>query len=152
MSLVCFQLLTTLVSSGKNVAMFCDFHGHSRRKNIFMFGCDNETGTPERVFPKMLATRNPNFSYKNCSFKVTKAKYNCARVRVMGVNVFLLSQLKVDVGFVTVQVAVWRDLGITTSYTIEASFAGADDGEHANTHFSPSHYEVIFPLPFNCAI
>jgi hypothetical protein len=112
------QLLATLVASGKDIAMFCDFHGHSRRKNVFMFGCDNEFGAPERVFPKLLSNRCSLFSFRNCSFKVQKAKYNCARV------------------------AVWRDLGIVNSFTIEASFAGPDDGEHANTHFSPSHYEV----------
>ena len=23
----------------RELAVFCDFHGHSRRKNIFMYGC-----------------------------------------------------------------------------------------------------------------
>lgn len=73
--------MSTLVGHGKNVAMFCDFHGHSRRKNVFMFGCENEVGVPERVFPKLLGTRNPDFCYRNCSFKISKSKVNCARVR-----------------------------------------------------------------------
>ena len=39
----------------KKIAMFCDFHGHSRKKNIFMYGCCNpqqETDRfKERIFP-----------------------------------------------------------------------------------------------------
>ena len=29
--------------------LFCDFHGHSRKTNIFVYGCGGTTGTPERV-------------------------------------------------------------------------------------------------------
>lgn len=30
----------------REVTAYCDFHGHSRRKNIFMYGC-NISGSPE---------------------------------------------------------------------------------------------------------
>lgn len=62
----------------------------------------------------------------------------CAtRVRMCACFVILFSKVPP-----LVQVAVWRDLGVTCSYTIEASFAGADEGVHAHTHFSPPHYQV----------
>ena len=48
----------------RRVSVFCDFHGHSRKKNIFMFGCENSDGTPERVFPRLLDRCAPDFSYK----------------------------------------------------------------------------------------
>ena len=48
----------------RRVAVFCDFHGHSRKKNIFMFGCEHSDGTPERVFPRLLDRCAPDFSYK----------------------------------------------------------------------------------------
>ena len=40
-------MLKALVNERKQLALFCDFHGHSRKKNIFIFGCENPTG--ERV-------------------------------------------------------------------------------------------------------
>ena len=37
------QLIGCLNSQGR-VLFFCDFHGHSRKKNVFMFGCENPMG------------------------------------------------------------------------------------------------------------
>ena len=41
------------------VAFYCDFHSHSRKHNIFLYGCeDKETGSDlpliEQVFPLMM--------------------------------------------------------------------------------------------------
>lgn len=40
------------------VAMYCDMHAHSRRHNIFIYGCENkrnpEKRLTEQVFPLML--------------------------------------------------------------------------------------------------
>lgn len=40
------------------VAMYCDLHGHSRKHNIFIYGCESKRGTEgclyEQVFPLML--------------------------------------------------------------------------------------------------
>ena len=41
------------------------------------------------------------------------------------------------------RVAVWRDLGITNSYTLEASFCGADQGPNKDVHFTPRNYEEM---------
>jgi murein tripeptide amidase MpaA len=40
----------------RSVVVFCDFHGHSRKKNIFMYGnsTKNDTRFKERVFPLLL--------------------------------------------------------------------------------------------------
>jgi murein tripeptide amidase MpaA len=48
----------------REIAVFCDFHGHSRKKNIFMYGCDMPD-QPEivRLFPFILAAINPFFVY-----------------------------------------------------------------------------------------
>ena len=50
----------------------------------------------------------------------------------------------------TYQVAVWRDLNVLNSFTIEASFCGSDDGPHQDTHYNTTHYEVrphpLFPV------
>lgn len=33
----------------REVTMFCDFHGHSRKKNIFMYGCERKSDKRGRM-------------------------------------------------------------------------------------------------------
>ena len=114
----------------REVMMFCDFHGHSRKRNIFVYGCERKErdggfhlGFPsyrimEKVFPKILSDTAPDlFSMVESSFKVQKSKESTARV------------------------VCWRELGLTNSYTLEATFAGADSGAYAGMHFQTSHLE-----------
>ena len=114
----------------REVLMFCDFHGHSRKRNIFVYGCERKErdggfnlGFPsyrimEKVFPKILSDTAPDlFSMHESSFKVQKSKESTARV------------------------VCWRELGLTNSYTLEATFAGADCGAYAGMHFQTSHLE-----------
>ena len=90
----------------REVILFCDMHGHSRKMNIFMYGCENDKNWAlrlrERIFPRMLWKNSTAFSFNDCSFKVNKAKEAAGRV------------------------VVCRELGLTNSYTMEASFAGAN--------------------------
>lgn len=49
----------------REVVLYCDFHGHSRKNNVFMYGCDGSgdgTGTRlrQRVFPLMLSKNAPD--------------------------------------------------------------------------------------------
>jgi hypothetical protein len=40
------------------VFMYVDLHGHSRKQNVFMYGCDADKRKPRpavRVFPKLLS-------------------------------------------------------------------------------------------------
>ena len=50
------------------VSMYCDMHAHSRRHNIFIYGCENkrnaEKKLTEQVFPLML--------HKNVADKVSE--------------------------------------------------------------------------------
>jgi hypothetical protein len=32
-----------------NEKMVCDFHGHSKRKNVFVYGCENGPGDNENL-------------------------------------------------------------------------------------------------------
>jgi cytosolic carboxypeptidase protein 2/3 len=46
------------------LVLYCDFHGHSRKQNVFLYGCEN-TSQPnerlkERIFPAMLAKNDPS--------------------------------------------------------------------------------------------
>ena len=48
----------------RRVALVCDMHGHSRKQNIFMYGCDSKTEWEQcRVLPYILSKVSPLFDY-----------------------------------------------------------------------------------------
>lgn len=71
----------------RDVFLYCDFHGHSRSRNAFIYGCsgannfkpkDNQPISnfkyKERVFPYLMSKNCDYFSYDGCNFSVQKAK------------------------------------------------------------------------------
>ena len=59
--------------TARDVSIFCDIHGHSRKCNMFMYGCSSKTPSmrlKERVFPFLLHNDSLMFSYDDCNFKV----------------------------------------------------------------------------------
>ncbi|XP_008144939.2 cytosolic carboxypeptidase 2 isoform X1 [Eptesicus fuscus] len=99
----------------REVLLYCDFHGHSRKNNIFLYGCnsnDRKYWLHERVFPFMLSKNVPDkFSFHSCNFKVQKCKEGTGRV------------------------VMWR-MGILNSYTMESTFGGSTLGNKRDTHFT----------------
>ncbi|KAG5322826.1 NNAD carboxypeptidase, partial [Pseudoatta argentina] len=106
------------------VAIYCDLHAHSRKHNIFAYGCESKrTGCngklSEQVFPLMLHKNAADkFSFENCKFHVEKVKEGTGRV------------------------VVWS-MGVQNSYTMEASMGGSKIGSRCGTHFSIQDYEQI---------
>ncbi|BES99313.1 Zinc carboxypeptidase [Nesidiocoris tenuis] len=103
------------------VAMYCDFHAHSRKHNVFIYGCENkriaEKRLQEQVFPLMLHKNTADkFSFENCKFRINKDKEGTGRV------------------------VIWM-MGVDNSYTLEASFAGSTLGSRHHTHFTTVDYE-----------
>ena len=102
----------------RKIELYCDFHGHSRQKDLFMYGCtgptsqSNERRLKEQVFPKMYDRICPNFSFSGCSFAVHKAKEATGRV------------------------VMWREFQLINSYTCEASFCGSSQGVYSGFHFN----------------
>ncbi|ETK95645.1 hypothetical protein L915_01440 [Phytophthora nicotianae] len=122
------QQLAHFQSRGR-VAVYCDLHGHSINRNIFTYGCYNAkkkttsdgsktsvdtvgVKSDPRVFPMIVARHAPCFSFSSCDFTVHKSKMTTARV------------------------VVNQELGVTNSYTLEASFCGPDFGARRDTQFS----------------
>nr|XP_019599256.1 PREDICTED: cytosolic carboxypeptidase 2 isoform X6 [Rhinolophus sinicus] len=99
----------------REVLLYCDFHGHSRKNNIFLYGCNNNDRKywlHERVFPLMLSKNAPDkFSFPSCNFKIQKCKEGTGRV------------------------VMWR-MGVPNSYTLEATFGGSTLGSKRHTHFT----------------
>uniref|UniRef100_UPI0037E93F3D cytosolic carboxypeptidase 2 n=1 Tax=Semicossyphus pulcher TaxID=241346 RepID=UPI0037E93F3D len=100
----------------RDVILYCDLHGHNRKNNVFMYGCNSRgDASPklhERVFPLMMSKNAGNkFSFKSCKFRVQHSKDGTGRI------------------------AMWK-LGIKNSYTMEATFGGSTLGDRRGTHFT----------------
>jgi hypothetical protein len=116
--------LVKKISEERNVALYCDFHGHSRKQNVFIYGCDNvqdpDTRLCSRVFPMMLSKNAPDkFNYKSCNFKVQKTKEGTGRV------------------------FMWKEMNILNSFTMEATFCGSNIGKNKGYHFSTKDLEEM---------
>lgn len=101
----------------REIFLYCDFHGHSRAKNVFMYGCNNvqkEKRLKERVFPLIFSKVCEHFSYDNCSFNIQKQKEATARV------------------------VMWKEFAIINSFTCECSFCGPSRGLYKDCHFNIS--------------
>jgi len=83
------------------LVLYCDLHGHSRSKNVFIYG-NNYAENPEitRLFPFIMSKVCDSFSYDSCRFNMHKSKESTARI------------------------TMWRELKIPAVYTMEASFCG----------------------------
>ncbi|XP_048112703.1 cytosolic carboxypeptidase 2-like isoform X3 [Alosa alosa] len=105
----------------REVLLYCDLHGHSRKQNVFTYGCERAAGRQlhERIFPLMLSKNCPEmFSFQNCKFKVQRSKEGTGRI------------------------ALWK-LGILNSFTLETSFCGSSIGQQKGTHFSIKDLEML---------
>ncbi|NWX47061.1 CBPC4 carboxypeptidase, partial [Steatornis caripensis] len=113
-------LLYYLRSIGRAPLVFCDYHGHSQKKNVFLYGCsiketlwqagcvvDTAVITEDvgyRTFPKILDKVAPAFVMNSCSFLVEKSRESTARV------------------------VVWKEMGVLRSYTMESTYCGCSHG------------------------
>ncbi|KAE9153603.1 hypothetical protein PF006_g2306 [Phytophthora fragariae] len=95
------------------VSLYCDLHGHSRKKNIFLYGCrpfdpgSRTEAARVRLFPHILCktsdcTRGGFYSFGDCTFSINASKKGTGRV------------------------VVWNEMKVLHSFTIEASFFGVD--------------------------
>ncbi|CAG7730303.1 unnamed protein product [Allacma fusca] len=105
------------------IFLYCDLHGHSRRNNVFMYGCENkripEKRLVEQVFPLMMhKNASDKFSFQNCKFKIQRSKEGTGRV------------------------FAWT-LGVNLSYTLEVSLGGSTLPSRQQTHFNAYDYEAM---------
>ena len=92
------------------VVFSCDMHGHSRNMNIFMYACkhfgdENAIRVPNQVIwtiPENVHNYCPIFSTNECKMALEKDKDTTARI------------------------VLFKELGISNSYTLEATFFGSE--------------------------
>uniref|UniRef100_A0A8C5ML15 AGBL carboxypeptidase 1 n=1 Tax=Leptobrachium leishanense TaxID=445787 RepID=A0A8C5ML15_9ANUR len=128
-------LLYYLNSINKTPLVFCDYHGHSQRKNMFFYGCSiKETlwqagcavdssifieDVGYRALPKILDKITPAFSMANSSFLVEKSRASTARV------------------------VVWREIGVLRSYTMESTYCGFNQGSYKGLQVGTKELEEM---------
>ena len=121
------------------IALYCDMHGHSMKKNMFVYANSlnsiqedgRNTNILIKLVPKLLAKVNKLFSFKDSHFRIEPCKLSTARV------------------------VVFKELGVVNSYTLEASFYGPktqaqlanknpmSEGEDQDAQMSTSHMESL---------
>ncbi|XP_063106597.1 cytosolic carboxypeptidase 3 isoform X2 [Cavia porcellus] len=108
----------------REVILYCDLHGHSKKENIFMYGCGGSDRSKalylqQRIFPLMMSKNCPDkFSFSSCKFNVQKSKEGTGRV------------------------VMWK-MGIRNSFTMEATFCGSTLGNKRGTHFNTKDLESM---------
>ena len=92
----------------RKMHLVCDLHGHSRRMNVFMYGC-NVPDSPERTreFPLVLSKLSGLFDYKSCSFHMQRSKES------------------------TLRISMFKELEIPNVFTLEASFCGSNAAHYS---------------------
>ncbi|KAF4526339.1 hypothetical protein B566_EDAN014647 [Ephemera danica] len=116
---------------GRTPFLYCDLHGHSRRKNVFLYGCSRaaswsaaDLAVPEDpaeylLLPEVLQQTAPAFALPLCSSRVERSRESTARV------------------------ALWRQLGIGRSYTLESSYCGCDQGPYQSVTVQNLHSLIL---------
>jgi hypothetical protein len=64
----------------RDLILYCDFHGHSRKKNCFMYGCAKDNTKKEQIFPAIVKSNLNTFSFKDCCFLIQKDREGASRV------------------------------------------------------------------------
>uniref|UniRef100_A0A8C5CR55 Cytosolic carboxypeptidase 1 n=1 Tax=Gadus morhua TaxID=8049 RepID=A0A8C5CR55_GADMO len=129
------SLLQYLAHIQRAPLVFCDYHGHSRKKNVFMYGCsvketvwqsnistsscDLHEDLGYRTLPKILSQMASAFSMGSCSFVVERSKESTARV------------------------VVWREIGVQRSYTMESTLCGCDQGKYKGLQIGTRELEEM---------
>ena len=117
------DLISRLIEDNVRIILYCDLHAHSRKYNVFMYGCENRKKShkflKEQIFPYMLhKNAKDRFNFEDCRFTVTRDKEGTGRI-------------------------VFKNMGILNSYTLEASYGGSNCGNKAYSHFTPRDYENV---------
>ncbi|XP_013793241.1 cytosolic carboxypeptidase 1-like isoform X2 [Limulus polyphemus] len=119
-----------LKSMEKTPLLYCDYHGHSRRKNVFLYGCspsqswwscdrEKPDNHSYESLPVLLHHMAPAFNLENCNFAVERNREGTGRV------------------------TVWRQFGVAMSYTMECTYGGCDQGIYAGYHLNANHLEEM---------
>ena len=109
----------------KNAKIFTylDFHGHSLRKNVFVYGGEFPVYDPRydriRILPKIMSHKTDMFRFFSCIFRIHSSKTTTARA------------------------IFFSEYGIDQCYTLEASYASWFTQDRETLNFDPSSFRKM---------
>lgn len=100
------KLLAKSCHSDHQIVMFCDMHGHSRKRNVFMYGCvsgqsdmnQHRNNNLIRLIPYLFSQKSKLFCFSDCKFANEKEKESTARL------------------------VMFKEFQVMNSYTLESTF------------------------------
>ncbi|XP_013412947.1 cytosolic carboxypeptidase 2 [Lingula anatina] len=112
------------VALKNEILIYCDLHGHSRKSNVFMYGCSNPENAAnmkaflqERMLPWLMSNKaSGKFFFNSCKFHIRRCKEATGRV------------------------VMYRQYSISNSFTMEATFSGTAITHHNPRHFNQSDF------------
>lgn len=156
-------LLLYLQSIEKTPLVYCDFHGHSRKKNVFMYGCstaatlaasssssgevdssDLVDSVRERVAElsgsESTSSMDPSDIEEDPGYRtLPRVLHNIAPAFSLGSCSFIVEPSKES----TARVVVWREIGVVRSYTMESTYSGCDQGPYKGYHVGTRELEEM---------
>lgn len=111
------------ISSEREIAVYLDFHGHSRLHGTFAYGCPNDENPSlrgqEKLFPRMLSLLCDAFSWSNCVFSFPVERKAASRI------------------------VVRTEVDVVQSFTIETSFGGIVNGARGGFLYNETIWKEI---------
>lgn len=158
-------LLLYLQSIEKTPLVYCDFHGHSRKKNVFMYGCSTAatiaasaasspgSGDGDSDLIDSVRERVVELSGSDSTSSMDQADvdedpgyrtlprilHNIAPAFSLGSCSFIVEQSKAS----TARVVVWKEIGVIRSYTMESTYSGCDQGPYKGYHVGTRELEEM---------
>ena len=66
------RLMVQRITRDRSIDLYIDLHGHSRKHNVFMYGCQSSLRAGDaQIFPYMMGLNAKNtFNYDSCKYKL----------------------------------------------------------------------------------
>ena len=82
------KMLAKSCNNDHSIIIFCDMHGHSKKRNVFMYGCvsgqsdlnQHKNNNLIKLVPYLFSQKSQLFSFPDCKFANEREKESTARL------------------------------------------------------------------------
>ena len=111
------------IATKREIAIYIDFHGHSRLHGTFAYGCPNDDDpimrNKEKTYPRVVSFLSDAFSWNHCVFSFPKERKAAGRI------------------------VVRTEVDVINSFTIETSFGGVYAGPRSGLLYDEPLWKEI---------
>ena len=120
----------TLFKKKRKIFAYIDFHGHSQKKNVFMYGASYPVYNPlyyrVKILPKLLSKKTEMFRFYSCVFRISPNKMTTSRAIFSG------------------------EYGICHFYTLEASYGSYFKENRETEYFNAGRFKLMGAIIVEC--